>query len=478
MQPMSKSSMHSTEMPAIVKNYLDGQTAEYSVISHSGTQTLEETATMIGMPSENMLRSVIFTNGMNMFMAVLPLSKALDFRVLKNHFGGQIRVATKDEIAVFTENFMDNVIPPISQIVTLPTIIDSDIRKLEKICFEAGCHHNAVVMDANAFVLMQKVPVYFDDIAFPITQVVAKGEAIPDSISVSSIRERIASIYELPAMPGSSSQLIMLRNKPDASVAELAAIIEMDPSLAAQTLKYARSPLFGYRGEINTLGDAIARVLGFDMVLNVAMGIAIGKAFKNPADGPLGLNAYWQHSVATAELARRLAQKMPTAKRPAPGTVYLSGLLHNFGFLLLGHLFQPEFYLLNKLAAANQGVPIVDLEKRLLGMGQAREAIDLGHAHIGAWLMDAWKMPEVVTISVREHHTVGYTGKHAAVVNLIQVANKLLARVGIGDEGEVPLPLNLLRSLELDAGAVEATFDKFVETGLPEVSLIAEVMTA
>lgn len=478
MQAMSNSLKDRTAIPAIVKNCLDSQPGKYSLISHSGTQTLEETATMIGMPAEKMLRAVLFTNGTNMFMSVLPLSRALDFKVLKTRFGGHIRVATNQELEEYSRELEGKLIPPISQLVTLPIIIDSDIRKLDKVCFEAGSHHNVITMNAEDFILMQRGPVYFDNIAFEIENPLDESGVVPDTISVSSIRERISTIYELPAMPTTSSQLIMLRNKKDASVGELAAIIETDPSLSAQTLRYARSALFGYRGEVKTLNEAISRVLGFDMVMNLAMGISIGRAFKNPLDGPVGLNAYWQHSVAAAELTRRLAKKMSTSKRPAPGTAYLAGLLHNFGFLMLGHLFQPEFYLLNKLAAANPGVPVVELEKRMLGMGQAQEAIGLGHAHIGAWLMEAWNMPEEIIVSVLEHHTDNYKGKHASIVNLIQVANKLLSRIGLGDEGEVPLSLSLLKSLDLDADTVDEIFEQFVESELPEVTMIAEIMSA
>ena len=37
---------------------------------------------------------------------------------------------------------------------------------------------------------------------------------------------------------------------------------------------------------------------------------------------------------------------MPRAQRPEAGLTYLAGLLHNFGYLLLAHVFPPHFSLI------------------------------------------------------------------------------------------------------------------------------------
>src|SRR5690606_23270226 len=125
--------------------------------------------------------------------------------------------------------------------------------------------------------------------------------------------------------------------------------------------RYARSPLFGYRGRVDSVADAVARVLGYDLVLDLALGLAALKPFSIPADGPLGLDAFWQQATLSAALARRLVRLLPAARRPAAGTLYLCGLLHNFGYLVLGQLFQPEYYLLNRMVAANPEAPVTEL---------------------------------------------------------------------------------------------------------------------
>jgi HD-like signal output (HDOD) protein len=276
-------------------------------------------------------------------------------------------------------------------------------------------------------------------------------------------RRRIEQIYELPPMPDMARRVLELRGNPDASITDLASIVEHDPSLAAQVVRYAASPFYAYRGNITSIHDAITRVLGYDMVLNMALGLATGKSFHNPCDGPLGLHAFWRHAVYTATLVQALAKRMPPASRPPPGMVYLAGLLHNFGFLLLGHLFPPEFKLLNKLVAANPESPVTTLEKCVLGMGQAQDLLEMGHAQIGAWLMQSWHMPEEIVVTLLEHHNPAYASDHAIYPHLVMVADHVLKGREIGDAPDALLPPLSLEVIGLDEDAVVETATQLFE---------------
>jgi HD-like signal output (HDOD) protein len=189
------------------------------------------------------------------------------------------------------------------------------------------------------------------------------------------------------------------------------------------------------------------------------------------------MEAFWRHATYCATLSQALAKALPAKHDIDPGTAYLAGLLHNFGFLLLGHLFQPEFYLLNKLAAANPKVPITQLEHRVLGMGHAQEVMDMGHGQIGAWLMQAWKLPEELVVTVREHHNEKYDGPHKQYVNLLIVANHLLKRHGIGDEHSEEVPAHVLQHLGLSLEDAESIMAQVLQ-GCDDWNAIAEQMAA
>lgn len=241
-----------------------------------------------------------------------------------------------------------------------------------------------------------------------------------------SIERRIEQVYQLPPMPEIGARVLALRGDFTAGAEQLASIIQLDPSLAAQVIRYASSAYYGYTGRITNVQEAISRVLGFEMVSNLALALCAGRSFRIPNEGPLGLEKFWRRSMRTAILAQQLSARMSTPRRPEPGCAYLCGLLQDFGILLLGHLFAPEFRLLNKMAAANPQTPIPELEERLIGMGAAHDVLAMGHARIGAWLMQVWRMPGEITTTILEHHNHQYRGEYQSLVHLVRLSDWLV----------------------------------------------------
>ena len=247
-----------------------------------------------------------------------------------------------------------------------------------------------------------------------------------DSDNARAVARRIERVYELPPMPELGQRILALQSDPDAGARQLADVVQLDPCLAAQVIRYANSPYYGYNGRVTTIQEAIARVLGYDMVMNLALGLVAGRSFTIPDRGPLGLTRFWENAVCSAVLVQKLGAALPEGMRPPPGLCYLAGLLHDFGILLLGHLFPPEFRLLNKFAQAHPGKSVAELEQCLLGMGQARELLAMGHGRIGAWLMEAWRMPEPISVTLLEHHNPNYVGDYDLLVHLVQLSDFLL----------------------------------------------------
>ncbi len=254
-----------------------------------------------------------------------------------------------------------------------------------------------------------------------------------------NLRERIERVEELPPLPEIGARLLRLKDDPRASTRQLAGIIELDPSLAGQIMRYAASPFLGYREKIASIQEAITR-LGFDKVADLALGFAAGSGFSIPATGPIGLQAFWQHAIHSASLMQGLAEQTPPAVRVRPGIAYLAGLLKNIGFPLLGHLFPEEFQALNRAIAAQPDRAVTELEQ---------EVIAVDHTDSGVWLMRKWRMPSEIITTVFEHHNADYRGEHHAYANLALVADRLLKRYGIGDAFSEALPERLLDQLGL-----------------------------
>ncbi len=284
--------------------------------------------------------------------------------------------------------------------------------------------------------------------------IVPQAQAAQVSAPLLNIRARIERLDRLPPMPEMAQKVIQLSANPDAHIKELVKVVELDPSLSAQVMRYAASPFFSYRGAIDSLDTAITRVLGYNTVLNLALGATAAKPFRIPRNVPLGLDAFWRHAIFSAALVQALSSILPGELRPPAGMAYLAGMLHNFGHLLLGHLFKKEFLILNKFIVNEPHKSVEELELEVLGAT---------HGSIGAWLMEAWNLPEEVVTAAREHHNEDYQGPHAVYSQLILVADRLLKAHGIGDAPSSELPPMVLESLEIGEYQAVSIADKILE---------------
>jgi HD-like signal output (HDOD) protein len=344
----------------------------------------------------------------------------------------------------------------------MKAVVDVKLADAPEVYFAPGCTGMLVHASREEFAQLIE-GAWTKAVARPVAEVVSIAPR-----SQQEMRERVRQLHQLPAMPGMALQIMQIRNNPYSHVSELAAVVEQDPSLAAQILRYASSPFFGYQGKVDSVAMAIARVLGMDFVMDLAFGLSLGKPFRNPGEGPLGLNAFWQHATHTAALTQALCQRIPYMQRPSPGMAYLAGLLHNFGLLLLGHLFRDQFARLNRAVQEHPDRPLVELE---------REALGLTHAELGLWLMEEWNMPREIIEAVREHHNAGYRGDFAVYPNLVHIANVLLKRHGIGDADSMLMPPGLLESVGLDEVQAEAALGTVLESR-ESLEFIAKKMAA
>lgn len=274
------------------------------------------------------------------------------------------------------------------------------------------------------------------------------------SITERKMKERVHATFEMPVMPTMADELLKLRINPAADAHNLGQLVEQDPSLSAQLISWACSPYYGYEGKITSVEDAIIKVLGFDLVMNIALGIAIGQIMNVSNDGKLGLIRHWKHSLYSASFIQSLVKKIPSEFRPYRGLAYLCGLLHNFGHLLLGQVFPQQFKILNQMLLANGNVAILDIEYYLF---------DTDHQKIGSWLMQTWHMPEELMLAVSHHHDEKYLeAPHALYANLVLITNKLLARNNIGDEFiQSQIPDTMLTNLHITSEEIELTFQEF-----------------
>lgn len=244
------------------------------------------------------------------------------------------------------------------------------------------------------------------------------GEAITRAVQAFTarrIQQRLEATIELPPLTESVRRIMRLRSDPDVTIDEITSVVETDPALAAQVMSWASSSFYASQSKIRSVEDAIVRVLGVDLVINLALSLSLGKTLSLPKDHPQSSTPYWQQSIYTAAVIEGLTRAMPREQRPEVGMTYLGGLLHNFGYLLLAHVFPPHFSLICRHLEVNPHVSHSLIEQHLLGISREQ---------MGAWLMRFWGMPDELAIAVRYQHDPAYVGVDAQYPNLVCVAHK------------------------------------------------------
>jgi HD-like signal output (HDOD) protein len=262
-------------------------------------------------------------------------------------------------------------------------------------------------------------------------------------------------------------RIINLISDPKADVDKLAEIIEMDPLLTAQIMRWSTSSLYGYRGKITTVREAIIRVLGFNFVLDMALGLAVMASLKAPKTGVIGTRMFWIHALASARLMMKLAAKLPTDLGLIQQEIFLAALLHNIGFPLLGHQFPDEFIHLEKLISVNPNLSIYNLETFAFGVN---------HAQIGTWLMNSWSMPKVVCDIVYHHHNPFYRGENYQLNLLTYLNDYLLGQIGIGDAANQVCSEEVWTTLQLDSKLAHQELENLHDE-IEAITELAETIT-
>ncbi|MBI2381103.1 MAG: HDOD domain-containing protein [Gammaproteobacteria bacterium] len=462
-------------IPSRVLSHLQEQGINYELIPLAPAHSFLEAAERAGVPQEQLVRTVLLEAGGDLLMALLPASHLLDFSTLATSLRQDLSLANDGRLERVFQGCDPGCRSPLPELFNMQAVVDTSLLGGESVYIEPGSRDCLLKLKQADFTqLMRRArPGQFSVSGERLrlgsgAQGERKLEGSVSQLTPLRMRQRVEETFDLPAMPEVAQQVMRLRVDPNATTADLAAIVNRDPSLSAQVISWASSPFYGYQGTIRSVEDAIARVLGFDLVMNLALGIAVGKSLKVSHDGPLGLRAFWRQSIYTAVLAERLTRQIPAKIRPQRGLVYLAGLLHNFGHLLLGHVFPPQFFLINRYVEINPQLPVASIESHVLGVN---------YQEIGAWLMQAWHMPEELVETVRWHHQEEFSSKAAAYSNVVLLACRLLARQGLSDHRSTTLPTAVLEFLGLTASQVETVYEE-VMTQAPELDTISRQMAA
>jgi len=263
-----------------------------------------------------------------------------------------------------------------------------------------------------------------------------------------------------PPLPQAFLALRQAARDPMSTMAEVAAIISMDPGLAAYVLRLANSVLYSFPSRVETVDRAVA-CIGLAEIQTLAMGATLGKAFKDPPRADvLVMKDFWRHAVSVGLLSSALAERLGAGGRER---FFTAGLLHDMGRLLLA-IAEPDLAGLALARAAATGGSLDAAE---------REVLDFDHAVLGGRVCGKWQLPDSLGEAVACHHAPNRCPENdlAAVVHVADFMANALGLRATPAAGLPVLDLSVLAGLGLTEADPSFLLD-VLEAGLAPLTAL------
>jgi putative nucleotidyltransferase with HDIG domain len=229
----------------------------------------------------------------------------------------------------------------------------------------------------------------------------------------------ISQIDTLKPVSHVATRLMQLVEDPDTSGADLAAVIQYDPSMTANVLRLCNSVAMGGVRKVTDVKQAVNR-LGIEKLISLVILADSAPNFRSGQAGyDLGYGELWRYSVSAAIIARELAEEKD-AKNVS--LVFTSALIKDIGKVIL-HTYISEAFDQIKDQVFRAGKSFLEAEKQVLG---------IDHAELGALAMEKWGFdPQMVDI-IRHHHNPLESDSQGLALPIVYMADCICMMIGQG----------------------------------------------
>ncbi len=225
---------------------------------------------------------------------------------------------------------------------------------------------------------------------------------------------------DIPARPESLVQLSLLMADDDMNLNAASTLIEGDMALAAAVLKAVNSSLYGLKGRVQSVQQAIT-YLGMREVAAITFEMGLRAAFPPAPE----LEPIWTRAAQRGMVMGRLASQMGQDAWAS----HSAGLFEECGkAVLFRH--SPDHYR-SMLRAAHDDVELASLEHAGFGVS---------HDALGATLCESWGLGAAAVACVRQHVQARVGGEfpdehpHRAITALSLMARAIMVEPDTIDE--------------------------------------------
>ena len=232
-----------------------------------------------------------------------------------------------------------------------------------------------------------------------------------------SRQQVVEMVDQMPAFAESVQQVLDLTSDINCSPRELVRVVEHDPVLTGRILKVVNSAYFGLSRRISSVKEALA-FIGLNTLKNVALTVAaIGVLPKNNKAG-MDMEAFLAHSLAVGAGARWISERVGLDNRDTERG-FLSGMLHNFGSVLLA-LQMPKVYRRIAVIAESTDRPTYLVEREMLSMD---------HFEIGGLVAEKWKLESTISEAIRYHREPQEDVQRTQLMDVLWLSSRIVGEI-------------------------------------------------
>ncbi len=231
---------------------------------------------------------------------------------------------------------------------------------------------------------------------------------------------------DLPFSTEVGSQLFSMSNQPveKIDVDKFVKLIQLDPGLTTNVLQLANSVYFSGAAKIVSLRRAIVQI-GMEEAINFLHVVFYRNSLPEFPEikGFFSNKDYWSHSWACAIACKSLGH--PTiGTKLLPGELYIAGLLHGIGKLILA-THRPNEFLQCLRNSVDFQQPLPEAQLDIFGTTDADIAYEL---------LKVWQLPDNIPMAIKYCQRPGEAEKeHREFAGLLQLAYFIANTSGIGN---------------------------------------------
>lgn len=196
--------------------------------------------------------------------------------------------------------------------------------------------------------------------------------------------------YELPSFPAVLLEARRLLRDEGASNSAIGECLVKDPGISVQLLKTVNCAALGVRRRVESVDQAVA-MLGRAQVESLLLSHGVSKALPKLRQGGFDPKRFWLTAARRATLARSVASKLHPA---TAGQCFTASLLQDMAVPVMANAFRDRYEPVLRACQDGAG-QLGTLE---------RDEFGWDHAEVGSWMCEAWSFPDLLTVSIADHH--------------------------------------------------------------------------